>query len=55
MIAHRLSTVRRADKIIVLEDGAISQTGTHDELVHSGGLYKDLVDLQSTERSPGLS
>ncbi|MDH5306650.1 MAG: ATP-binding cassette domain-containing protein, partial [Myxococcales bacterium] len=55
VIAHRLSTVRRADKIIVLEDGAISQTGTHDELVHSGGLYKDLVDLQSTERSPGLS
>jgi ATP-binding cassette, subfamily B, bacterial MsbA len=52
VIAHRLSTVRRADKIIVLEDGKISQSGSHDELVAAGGLYKDLLDLQSLE-GPG--
>jgi len=49
VIAHRLSTVRRADKIIVLEDGKISQSGSHAELVSAGGLYKDLLDLQSVQ------
>ena len=39
MIAHRLSTVRGADKIIVLDQGHVAEQGTHDELVQAGGLY----------------
>ena len=42
IIAHRLSTVEKADKICVLEDGAITQTGTHDELIKEEGLYNVL-------------
>jgi ATP-binding cassette subfamily B protein len=48
LIAHRLSSVMRADKIIVLERGTISQQGTHAQLVERGGLYRELVDLQAT-------
>ena len=39
MIAHRLSTVVNADKIIVLNEGQAAESGTHDELVRAGGLY----------------
>jgi ATP-binding cassette, subfamily B, bacterial MsbA len=46
VIAHRLSTVRDADQIIVLENGAVAQQGTHLELLAKGGLYKELYDLQ---------
>jgi subfamily B ATP-binding cassette protein MsbA len=46
VIAHRLSTVQSADRIAVLENGAISMTGTHDELSRRGGLYQELVRLQ---------
>jgi subfamily B ATP-binding cassette protein MsbA len=52
VIAHRLSTVRRADKIVVIEDGRVSQTGTHEELVRSGGLYRSLVELQNQGAAP---
>jgi subfamily B ATP-binding cassette protein MsbA len=48
MIAHRLSTLRRADRIVVLEDGRVSQTGSHADLIREGGLYRDLIDLQAT-------
>jgi ATP-binding cassette, subfamily B, bacterial MsbA len=47
VIAHRLSTVRRADKILVLENGRVSQSGTHAELLAAGGLYRELVSLQT--------
>jgi subfamily B ATP-binding cassette protein MsbA len=55
VIAHRLSTIRRADKIVVLENGTISQIGTHAELLRAGGLYRELVELQTTPRVPGES
>ncbi|MCR4818982.1 MAG: ABC transporter ATP-binding protein/permease [Fretibacterium sp.] len=47
VIAHRLSTVRSADRILVLKDGAFVQEGTHDMLLKSGGLYAELYRLQS--------
>ncbi len=46
VIAHRLSTVRRADRIIVLENGAISDAGTHEDLLGRLGTYRRLYDLQ---------
>lgn len=42
VIAHRLSTARRADRIVVLDAGAIAEQGTHDELLRRGGLYADM-------------
>jgi len=50
VIAHRLSTVRRADRILVMEQGRIVEEGTHDTLVTKGGLYARLAELQFTER-----
>ena len=46
IIAHRISAVRKADKIIVLDKGKIAQEGTHDELLKKGGLYKETYDSQ---------
>jgi ABC-type multidrug transport system, ATPase and permease components len=46
VIAHRLATVRHADKIIVLEQGRIVESGTHDSLLQLGGKYKQLVEMQ---------
>jgi len=47
VVAHRLSTIKEADLILVLEDGAIVQTGTHAQLVLESGVYKRLYDAQS--------
>ena len=44
MIAHRLSTVTSADRIFVLDDGKLEESGSHDELIASGGLYKKMFD-----------
>jgi ABC-type multidrug transport system fused ATPase/permease subunit len=47
IIAHRLSTVRSADRIVVLEDGRIKETGTHQQLIGKhGSLYKRLYEMQ---------
>ncbi len=46
VIAHRLSTVRRADRIVVIEDGRIADIGSHEELMNKLGTYRRLYDLQ---------
>jgi ATP-binding cassette subfamily B protein len=49
VIAHRLSTIRHADHIVVLDNGAIAQSGSHSELMAGSGLYRDMVALQRIE------
>ncbi|MCR5595966.1 MAG: ABC transporter ATP-binding protein/permease [Lachnospiraceae bacterium] len=51
MIAHRLKTVRHADQILVISDGRVTQSGTHDELISREGIYKDFV----SERKEAVS
>ncbi len=46
VIAHRLSTVREADQILVIEAGQVAETGTHEELLATGGLYAELYVTQ---------
>jgi ABC-type multidrug transport system fused ATPase/permease subunit len=50
VVAHRLSTVKNADKVVVIKKGKVKEQGTHKELVKKGGLYAKLVSrqLQST-------
>jgi ABC-type multidrug transport system fused ATPase/permease subunit len=52
VIAHRLSTVRRADRIIVMEQGEIVEQGTHDQLLAAGGKYEEFYHIQYS--SPSL-
>jgi ATP-binding cassette subfamily B protein len=51
VIAHRLSTVRRADMILVMDKGRIVERGTHEELLKAGGLYKEIHDLQLVDHA----
>ena len=51
VIAHRLSTVRQADKILVIEAGALIESGSHDELIRRGGLYSRLSSFQSARKA----
>ena len=50
MVAHRLSTVRHAHQILVMEHGRIVERGTHEELLERGGIYRQLHEAQSRER-----
>ena len=43
LVAHRLSTIERADRIIVLADGSVCESGTRDELLAKGGLYASMI------------
>jgi ATP-binding cassette subfamily B protein len=47
IISHRFSTVRMADRILVLRNGELVEQGTHDELVTAGGLYGELFQMQA--------
>ncbi|MDQ3950701.1 MAG: ABC transporter ATP-binding protein, partial [Gemmatimonadota bacterium] len=47
LISHRFSTVRMADRIVVLRDGQTVEAGTHDDLVARGGLYAELFAMQA--------
>jgi subfamily B ATP-binding cassette protein MsbA len=52
VVAHRLSTIRHADRIAVLDDGWLLELGTHEELLTLDGLYAHLWRLQATEKLP---
>ena len=47
LISHRFSTVRMADRILVLEGGRVTEDGSHEELVALGGRYAELFELQA--------
>ena len=49
VIAHRLATVKKADRIVVIEDGRIVEIGDHASLVNNKGLYSHLAKLQFTD------
>ncbi len=53
VIAHRLSTVRDADKILVIDDGRVRESGRHDELLAAGGLYAELYQTQFAAQAVG--
>ena len=52
VIAHRLSTIHNAEKILVMDDGAIIESGTHSELIKQKGLYHRLYTLKNLELEP---
>ena len=54
VIAHRLATVRNAHRIVVLDAGEVRETGTHEELLRSGGLYSRLYELQFATEDPAV-
>ena len=47
MVAHRLTTVQNADRIIVFDKGRVVEEGRHDELVRSGGIYEQMIRAQN--------
>ena len=53
MIAHRISTVKNADHILILEEGKKAEYGTFDELMALGGIFKEMYDKQQLEKQLG--
>ena len=54
LIAHRISTIERMDKILFLEDGCLAACGTHEALYRTNEDYRKMVDLQKLEEEGGL-
>jgi ATP-binding cassette, subfamily B, bacterial len=54
LVSHRFSTVRRADRICVVEGGRVVELGSHDELMEQGGRYRRMFDLQAARFAEGL-
>ena len=52
VIAHRLSTIQGADLIVVIDEGQIIETGTHEELMERSGRYRKMVELQTAPPAP---
>lgn len=52
IVAHRLSTIRNADEILVMKDGSIIEQGTHEQLMKKGGFYHTLYSSQFIQTSP---
>ena len=55
IVAHRLSTIRNADRILVVSDGRIVEEGDHDSLYAAGGRYRELYDLQALSNGGGAA
>jgi len=55
VVAHRLSTIKNADRVLVLHNGQIVEEGTHDELIARGGMYLDLYQRQFALDQPGIA
>ncbi len=55
VVAHRLSTIKTADEIAVIDKGRLIQKGTHEELIKMGGIYKELYELQFREKEDHVS
>ena len=55
MVAHRLSTARRADKVVVLADGRVAERGPHEELIRRGGLYQQMVEAAGSHQLGAVS
>lgn len=53
IVAQRVATIRHADRIVVMEDGAVVGTGTHDELLETCGTYREIVESQLTAEEVG--
>ena len=54
LISHRITTLSKADKIIVLDNGRISQEGTHEELIRQNGVYREIYEIQSGIREEAV-
>lgn len=50
IIAHRISSLKHADEILVLDNGSISERGTHEQLISNGGIYQKIYDIQFKDR-----
>ena len=51
LVAHRLSTIERADRIVVLDQGRVAEIGSHRELLARGGIYAELIGMQQAKAS----